>query len=340
MGVLRRGITFQINFIYYSAIVLGVCPFLYNREGKSVKRCRILELYSFCIHTTSFLVLNPLGFKVQKSAAARQFITKHFVLLIELFATEMKIISGLLSLLVFYKNRDKFECFINEILKLNSISFKIAKGERVEKWFICMVSLKIFVSGSIGWIHVSSFIQNFPTINWIIIGAFISSCCILTFHIFNVFYFYTAVGFLTKFFRINNENLEKIHEDFKFQRTPISQLEHKLQELTILYSKLFYLHTFLIKVYEIQIVSSLVTSFVGNVSAGFATYTLYHSEHVNWLAFGTYFILTTANYLDGYLTSVMCNRNCQFWRRATEILGQFSNLRTSGLDRAVSIRAI
>lgn len=337
MSVFRRAIAFQTKFIYYSSLLLGVYPILYNSKEHRISRCRILEFYSLFIHGTAFLAANILGYKM-KLLYGGNLVTKDFVLFVDVFTAQIRILSGLLSMFVFHKNCSNFVCFTNNILKLDSTCFKDSKG-----WFIFMVFLKMFFTGSIGWMHVSIILQNVPVINWLTMAVFSSTCAMITFHMFSVLYFYIAVGCLTKFFGITNENLEQVYQDYKFQRTSADQVKTKVEELTKIYSELFHLHTFLIKVYEIQIVSALVTNFVGNVSAGFTTYTLYHSEHVNWFAFGTYFILTIANYLDSYLTSVMCNKNCQLWRTATEILGQFTILKSNGddgdrgLDRAVSL---
>lgn len=339
MKVISWLTAFNIKCIYYSSMVLGVFPFIYNARDNTVSRSTALELYSLFIHLTSFLAVNPLGYKLAQQSD-RHFLTKDFVLMIEIFASQIRIISGLLTLFLFYKKRSDFEIFINQILKLNATTFKVSKGsgERIERKLLCMFLLKMHLSGTIGWIFVSNFLQSFKKIGLLHLAALAGSSCIITFHMFTVVYFYTAVGFLTKFFEITNKKLEKIHQDYKYQRTSSNQLKGEVVKLTNLYGQLFHLHTFLIKVYETQIVSSLVSSFVCNVSAGFATYTLYHSEHVNWFAFGTYSILTTANYLDSYLTSVICNKNCQLWRTATEILGQFTNLRSSdgGFDKVVS----
>lgn len=339
MKVVRIVTALQIRLIYYFSVVLGVCPYIYSRSGNKATRSKALECYSLLIHLTSFLVCDPLGYKITQEHSGH-FITKDFVIMIEIFATQMKIISGLLSILVFYRNRVKFDCFINQILKLNETTFKVSKenGEQIEKKLIGMVFLKAYLSGSIGGIFVSTFLQNVSITNWLHMATFSCSCCMITFHMFTDLYFYTAVGFLTKFFELTNKKLEQIHQDYKLQTTPTNQLKKRVEELTNLYGQLFHLHSFLIRVYEIQIVSSLLASFVSNVSAGFATYTLYRSDHVNLFAFGTYFILTITNYLDSYLTSVMCNKNCQLWRAATDIVGQFTTLRSDDgrFDKAVS----
>lgn len=330
-----------LKYFFYASAVLGVFPFTVDWKERKVSESTALKIYSTLLHALAFISINPLCYQAIRLHYMDKFITKNFVNNLEVLNVEIRIVSGMVCLILYNQHYSRYASLINSILKLES-QFKIkstGKLTNVEKWFRIMVFLKMFIAGAIGWIHVIGFVQNMSKFNWILIAILYSSCLMTTFHLFTVFFFYLSVAVISKYYKITNTTLDEVFQHFILRKTSFSELTKKIEDISIKYKHLFELHSCLIKVYEIQIVSSLVMSFIGNVIAGFTAYTLIYNEDPKWFAFWTHFCLTIANYLDSYLTAVMCNKSYMLWKASTTLFSRFASFKSENIefDRTVCI---
>lgn len=338
---------------YYFSIFCGVCPFIYDRKSQSVRSSNLRSIYSLTIHGSCLMFVLPLIMIASERKEMNNIVLKDFSLIIDVVNLEITTICAALSLIVFYTNRGTFMNLINDILRLNTIKFKPVdkQGEKIDSWLLKTTAFKWFLSGFLNWTHIAIFNQNFTLKSWVVFGLFFCRCSIFTLTQFSNFYFCTAVGFLCKFYETQNSRLNDLYRNYKLlvvvRRYKINggtffescgQLSDQIDEISALYGELYKLHELLKTIYEIQVISGMVSTFLSNVSYCFASYTLINAATVNWVAFFTYGIITAGLVLDGYLASGVCERNCILWMEARDLLGKFCILESMDcrLDQSVS----
>lgn len=337
-----------VDFYYHLSVIAGVCPFIYDRKNGVVRQSLFLEIYSSIVHGSCILLLVPFLILAHKNNDLNR---KGISQIVEVVNMVIKALSIALSMSLFNKNRLKFQRFSNEILRLNTTTFKVepkSEDEKIHFWLLKIVVLKIAVTAMLGFVHIGTFLNRFKVMSWQITGVFVCNTGMFMFQQYGIFYFYTAVGFVCKFYQMSNRQLLELCKNYEVltiikrkasHLEKISQMIDRVDELSLLYKELYDLHDFLKNVYEIQVVSTMIVALLNNVTYWFGTYTTLSVEPFNVVAFVTHFALTLGMYLDAYLMFAVCEKGSRLWKAARDIFGRFNTLKSIDyrFDRSVWI---
>lgn len=336
-----------VDLYYHVSVICGVCPYIYDRKNQVVRISSWLEMYSFLLHGSCISLIGPLSLMAYNNNDFGQF-SKDIYHILQAVNNIIKAISIGISMVLFYKNRFNFQKSSNEILRLNGL-FKIEQGSEDEKthfWLMRIVILKIGVTVILGAFHFVAFFQSYKILTWRILGIFICNVGMFTFQQYGMFYFFTAVGFICKFSKILNQKLSKIYKRYKTLTTigrkginmdKCCQMSDWIDEISLMYKELYELHDFLMKVYDMQIISSMISGLLNNVSFWFATYSLHYAEPFDLITYLIYVAMTGCLYLDAYLMCAVCQKSSCLWREARSIFGKFTILKSVDyrFDRSV-----
>ncbi|KAL5273542.1 hypothetical protein ACFFRR_000341 [Megaselia abdita] len=348
MKKFRVDTNWAIALNFYMACVLGLCPLVYDRKRHVLRLSMTRSWLGLAIYGTAIALLIPLGYIASKRMEMVEMAIKDFASIIEAINGNIKVLSSIVSLVIFFKNRNNFAHCFNEILKLNRTTFKVYdKDAKIEKWFLWMILTKMAVGTLIAIVNTGMFFINFRKRSLIILGIFFCQCGTFAFQQFSVYFFYIAVGFVCKFYKMTNTQLFEVYEQYKtiskldklkgMTKETCCVLSDRIDEIGTLYKDLFYLHNFLKQVYDVQVLSILTTSFCTNVSFSFATYTLFSGETINTKAITIYVGATVLSFIDTYLTSAVCAANAMFFKEAKHILGVFASIKSLDIrfDRTI-----
>lgn len=348
MAKLGGDINWVIGFMYYAAVFLGVCSLTYDRRSKVLIPSRTRTFLAAVIYGSAVVLAIPIGYMASKRIEMNDMLIKDFASIIQVINGIIRVFSSMVSIVVLLKNRDNFLRCFNHILKLKATAFK-KKEARIERWFFWMILTKVVVGNSAAIAIIVIFFMNFKKLSLIMLATFWSQMEVMIFQQFSMYCFYVAVGFICKYYKMTNYQLFEVYEQYKaahrlgrlkgIAKETCGLLSDRVDQLSALYKELFDLHEFIKKVYEVPVLTSLLTSFCTNVSFSFATYTLIHGETVNCLAITIYLSTTVLSFIDTYLTASVCDAYGRFCMEAKNILGIFGNLESLDvrLDRTVSI---
>lgn len=193
---------FSVDFFYITSLIFGLCPYILDKKHQRVTTSNWLSIYSLIFNGSYIVFVLPLITIAYERNEMSDTVLKDFTLFIDVVNIFIKVISIALSLVVFFKERVNFQIVVNAILTLNSTTFKAndSAGERIHLWFLKMVCLKMLVTACLSWFFFGLFHQNFKVKSWAVIGLFICNGGIFTFQQYSIFYFYTAVCFVCKFY--------------------------------------------------------------------------------------------------------------------------------------------
>lgn len=334
-------INWVIGFMYYVAGFLGVCTLTFDQKKRVLCESRARNLLRTVVYGAAIMLTIPLSYMASRRMEMNGTVIKDFASIIDVINGIIRVFSSTVSVVALLKNRHNIVKFFNNILKLNETMRKEAK---IEKWFHWMILTKVVVGNSAAIAITVIFFMNFNKFSLIILAAFWSQIEVLIFQQFSMYCFYIAVAFICKFYKMTNYQLFEVYAQYKAaRRSGIAKekcflLSDRVDELAALYKELFDLHNFIKKVYEVSVLTSLVTSFCTNVSFSFATYTLVHRKSVNSTAVAIYLSTTVLSFIDTYLTASVCDAHGQFFREAKHILGIFGDTKSIDvrLDRTVS----
>lgn len=302
------------------------------------------------VYGSAILMNIPMSYLAAQTFERSELPQKDFVTILQGINEYAQVLATIVTVIVFIKNKTNLRPFFNAIVKLNWTFFKIrdfSKDLEAEKWFLWMIILKLISGTLIGGSQIILFYLTFRNRNVLVYGWFWCHCCLILFQQYAVFYFYIAVGFVSKFFKLTNIRLEEIFAEYKSLvssgKTRYAKMEKcaeicdKIDDLAVYYNLLFEYQKFIKKEYEVQIVSSLLTGFFNNVSDVFASYTLFFGETLDWKT-GLYYIsVSILGYFDSFLTTCICECNINFSKDAVKVLETFNHLKSLDirLDRTV-----
>lgn len=338
-----------VYLFYHFSVIFGLCPYIYDRKTQKVHTSIWLIVYGLILHGICISFIGPFYYFALKYGDFKYTFLKNTSQIIQTINTIIKALSIIFSIIYFHKYREDIRKVSDDILRLNYKAFKIEPGSKEEQtqiWFLKIVLMKILLTATLGFFQIGTFVQGFKEISWRIVGIFCCNCGMFLFQQYGVFYFYTAVGFVCKFYIILNGKLSNLYEDSliykgkgRISAEKFSQMSNELQKISEFYREIYEVYEFVKTVYEVQIVSTMISGLINNMTFWFAAYTVHYSKPFNLVAYLTMLLVTIGLYFDNYLMCAICGKSTLLWKEANFILGSFYTHKLSdpGFDRSVRI---
>lgn len=323
-------------FFYYLSTLLGTCPFVYDFKARSIRISKLRSTIGIAFYGAAMVSMTPLILLSVNELNYSEFITKGFVTIILVLNEHAKTVSSIVSLTIFIWKQSGFVELFNEILAVDNELSESGVLLESEKWFNFMVTVKLGVNLVILIFDICwfSFNKGFNNMNSIIVLVVLCYFSIFVFHLFFVGYFNIAVAFISKLWKVTNIRLMRIFTEYKslkvsgLNKEKCAFLSDELDELLVLYRKLFELHNNLRCLYQLQVTGWVVTNFFNNVSVAFTAYTYFFGDKFHWAPMAVFGGLTVACFLDSFITWCICESHLRFYRESKDILGIFSELRS------------
>lgn len=138
-----------VDLYYHISVIWGVCPYIYDRRNQRVRISRWLGIYSILLHGSCICLIGPLMILIIENNETDQTLVTDLAHILEFANVIIKVTSIALSMFIFFKNRLTFERASNEILRLNSTTFKFDSGsedEKIHEWLMRIVFFKVAVT--------------------------------------------------------------------------------------------------------------------------------------------------------------------------------------------------
>lgn len=326
--------------MYFHSTVLGVVNFAYDSKNKTVKASRKLFWYRilyFAMVTIALILLIYLSAKRSRrwSVAAGE---NQILFFVKAFNGLVFLVALAYSFLYHLTSSNKFVNLISAIVSTNYGFFDKFTSEKEQRRVFFYFLLKYLTS--LYFIFLNIVIYSINESGWISILMFIAYTSILNVLQCTMTLVFVSIVVSTKFYKILRNQLRELLEDISRSRKMcyLKDLNQKIDDISIMYSRVYCIQTYAFDIHQIPIWSILLTNYISSIVRAYQFYCYLFIPKLKYLKLFMASTTLFAFSFDMFFFLNVCDENVEAWKDSRKLLRSFCyNGVDEHLQRNVSI---